>query len=275
MGRSETLQHNIEAVIPVGDYRGSSAVMAMWGINNHRVQTNDPVCVIGQETVYEHPPRISPSDRVDILRQQGYQFVDNLDTIDIAQVYSLWHPIFEWSEEDIQNLRGRLQGQRNLSPEERSVWFTAAMDGNNVVALSMAERLDLPFRPGETQSIVESTEWCVREGWQGQGLGTAAPVHVHAQVFTDLASLERPPIIVAETNFTSRADRNGHNAGMIVADRQIESFPVSQVLRQNVAVGDGLRPERLRDFTMMYVPPDSVRDYYSPAQCSQILGRDI
>ncbi len=275
MRRSQTLQNTIEAVIPVGEYQGSPIVMAMWGINNHREQTIDPVSVIERETVYEHPSQLSPSERVDVLRQQGYRFVDNLDNIDLTQVYSLWHPIFEWSEEDIGALRGRLQEQKSLSPKRRSVWFTAITDLNNVVALAMAERLDLPFHRGDNQSIIESTEWCVRRGWEGLGLGSGAPSHVHAQVLTDLAFLERPPIIVAETNFTSRADRNGHNSGMIVADRKIASFLVSQVLRQNVAVGDGLRSERLRDFTMMYISSDSVRDYYSSEQRSQILGREV
>ncbi len=273
--RSKVLQDNIEVAISVGTYNGEPIVMCMWGINNHRGQTIDPVDVIQQETEYQSGPDSLPSERVDALRREGYQFVNNLDDIETDDVLSLWGPIFEWPEQDINALRGRLQQQRDLPPDERSVWFTAVMDGSEVVALAMAERLNLPLGNGESISVVESTEWCVRSEWQGRGLSTGATSHVHAQVLTDLASLEHPPVIVAETNFTSRADRTGHGVGMIVAPRSAESFPVPQVLRQNVAIGDGLRPEHLRDFTMMYIPSENAAQYYSPEHCEKILGREV
>lgn len=273
--RSAVIRENMETAIPVGTYNGSPIMMCMWGINNHREQTNDPVSVIERETEYDNSLRSLPSARVESLRRQGYQFVDNVDYIATRDVLSLWGPIFDWSEGDIDNLRDQIRQQRSWLPEQRSVWFTAVTDGTEVVALAMAERLDMPLGNSESLTIVESTEWCVRPAWQRRGLSIGAASHVHAQILTDLASLERPPVIVGETNFTSRSDHVGHSAGMIVAGRSIGPFPVPQVLRQNVAIGDGLRPERLRDFTMMYIPPDSMRDYYSPQQRRQILGRDI
>lgn len=275
MSRSQILRENIEVVIPVGAYHGDPVVMSMWGINNHHEQTIDPVNHMVHETEYDRPPERLPADRIDALRSDGYDLVNNFNHIHTEDILSLWGPIFGWEATDIDNLRERMRGERNLSPEQRSVWFTAVLSGHEVVALAMAERLDLPLDSQESQTIIESTEWCVRPGWQHRGLGAGAVSYLHAQVVTDLEPLGRPPVIIAETNFTSRADHIGHSSAMIVGPRTVRSLPVSQVLRQNVAIGDGLRPEPLRDFTMMYIPPENIERYYSSEQRSRMLRRDV
>jgi hypothetical protein len=273
--RSEALQRSIEVAIPVGEYLGSPMMMTMWGINNNTRQTLVDIPHIVRETEYLDMPKIAPITRVDALRNQGYAFVDSADFVSTEQIFSLWGPIFEWPQHDINALRSRLSAERTISPVSRSVWFSAIMYNSDVVSLAMAERLNLPLGGGDYIPIIESTEWCVRPAWQQRGLGVGAISHVHAQVFRDLSSHPRQPIVVAETNFTSRADRLGHSAGMVVGDREINSFFVPQILRQNVAVSDGIRSDRLRDFTMMYIPPENIARYYSNQQCEHITGRFV
>lgn len=270
--RSAPLREHVEVAVPVGDYFGSRMVMVMWGVNNHHEHTLDPVNYISHETEYTQALHIPPSMRVRSIREQRYEFVEHIDQSAMNDIVSLWGSIFEWTDIDVQGLRIRLQEQQRVSPEDRSVWFTRIMAGDDVVALAMAERLDLPLGGGDTVPIIESTEWCVRPGWQQRGLGIGAVSHVHAQVFRDLERVARQPIILAETNFTSRADRIGHGAGMVVGPHVIDSIYIPQVLRQNVAVIDARRSDRLRDFTMMYISPEHRDRYYSPEACEQIIG---
>lgn len=270
--RSETLRRSIEVAIPIERQGQQPVVMAMWGINNHLERMIVPVETITQETTYTDEVDPDLVSRTEGLRAQGFRFSEVMDDIDTEEIYSLWHPIFEWSEQDVVTLRERMRGQQSVARRDRSVWFSAVREGDRVVALAMADRLDLPLGNGETIPIVESTEWCVRNGWYGRGLGAGAVSFVQAQVVRDLRELSRPPVILAETNFTSRADRIGHQTGMIVGPRVFDGHPVTQILQQNVAVGDGLRPERLRDFTMMYIPPTHLTSFYSQAQYEQIIG---
>jgi hypothetical protein len=270
--RSEVLSRNLEVSIPVGESGESQIVMAMWGINNHDERTNDPIEAMQRDTTYCDDANANLAERTLNLRALGYRFTDSLEEIDTEEIFSLWHPIFDWSRQDIDSLRERVNGQQGIISTDRSVWFSAVQNEDRVVSLAMAERLDLPLGNGESVPIIESTEWCVRNGWYGQGLGVGAVSFVQVQVVRDLRGLSHPPVILAETNFTSRADRIGHQTGMIVGSRVFEGHAVTQILQQNVAVGDGLRPERLRDFTMMYIPPEHLTSFYSQAQCELIIG---
>lgn len=276
LNQSDILSQNIEAVIPVGDFEGTPIRMVMFGVNRGDERTNNPVSEIEYAThdvIRPEPHELT--DNIDGLRERGVEFVDTFDGIQTDEILSLWGPIFEWTTPDIDHLRLRLQRESDMSSEQRSVWMTAAVRNGELISLAMAERLNLPIENGEVLSIVESTEWCVRSDWQGNGVASATVSHVHAQVLEDLATLPRAPIVVAETNFTSRAHATGSHAGMIVAEREVGRHHVSQVLRQNVGVGDGLRPERLRDFTFMYLDRQAVFQLYSPAQRIHLLGRDI
>ncbi len=274
LATSPVLEENIEAVVPVGTLGGESLYMAMWGMNAANRRPLVPVHMIMAATDHDDHERLPPGDRIAMLKHEGFGFTSSLDAITTADILGMWGPIFGWEAGDIdgqQGLRARLSQGWTKGPEHRMVWFGAVTYEDNVVALATAERLDLPIGNGEFVHVVESTEWCVRPGWSRRGLATGAASYIHAQVFRDLATLSRHPIVIAETNFTTRVDNVGHASGMQVPDRNVCGFVIPQVLRQNVSVGDGMRPERLRDFTMMFIPDGNIQAFFSPQHCLGML----
>ena len=273
--RSSILRGNIEVAVPVGMHDGSPIIMAMWALNRHNrrpLVSVDHMCHETDRLDGFHP---DPLRRVESLRQQGFRFVRNPGRLSLDRIYDLWGPIFGWSQSDIEGLPRRFYAQEQLHATERSVWFSAIVHGDDLVALSTAERLNLPLRRGVSVPIVESTEWCVDPRWEGRGLAAGCVSYLHAQIFSDLEMLDCPPVIIAETNFMSRADRVGYSSGMRIPPRWIEGIFVPQILCQNVSVGDGLSEAPLRDFTMMYIPPEHVRLMYAPELCRQIRMEGI
>jgi hypothetical protein len=114
--------------------------------------------------------------------------------------------------------------------------------------------------------LVESTEWRTRDDFSGNGLMTATVAMLNAQVISDMRNHANPPLIYAECNFQSRSDRVGHSAGFKVPDRTVGSLVIPQILAQNVMVHDGVdvAEGKLRDFTFMYVPVQTLQEEYIP-----------
>lgn len=216
-----------------------------------------------------------PANRVQNLREEGYQFIDSFSPERIAELMNLWGNTFQWDEDGIVKFRENIWRMRGMRPSQRGFWFSGIIEprSNVLVAVAQGERLDMPISDGRSIPIVESTEWRRSDSTSRHGLAAAAVVHLNAQILSDLGS--QYPLIIAETNYSSRAHAVGFAARMEVPPRNIGNTSVQQVLIQNVCVGDGYQPEGRRDFTMMYIPPENTALYYSQQQREQILGRGL
>jgi len=180
----------------------------------------------------------------------------------------LWGTTFGWNHGQIDAFAQRLEADRHTEKLDRSVWFAGVEHDGLLVSAVMAERLTLPGNDGPID-LVESTEWATRKGHDGNGYTPTALAALNAQILGDLAdSPNGRPLIFAECNFTNRADRTGSSVGMVIPSREY----ASQVLPQNVVVGDGQQPHGYRDFNLMVLPLKSQQAYYSPGQIDHILG---
>lgn len=248
----------VEAAVPAGNVDGQSVWMTLFGLNaEHRRPITSVNNMVEATTTYSSSSML-PHDRVQRLEGQGFRCDAQIDSRHIDAVHGLWGETFEWTREGVEMLSQRLREQQQLHPSRRNVWFSGVVDSDDhVVSVSMAELLRLPLGNDEYIPVVESTEWRTREGYEGQGFMAAGVSFLHAQVLWDLEELPRPPLIIAETNYRTRADWVGNAVGMRVPLRQVGETYIPQILQQNVAVGDGHTPGGLRDFTMMYLAPES------------------
>jgi hypothetical protein len=74
---------------------------------------------------------------------------------------------------------------------------------------------------------------------------------INNQVLDDLQIENgRSPLIFAECNFMTRADKAGQRAGFRIPPRSY----AAQIVVQNVMVRDGHKPVGLRDFTFLSLP---------------------
>lgn len=248
----------LEASVPAGDVDGQPVWMTLFGLN---AKLRCPITSVEDmvETTTTYPsPSMLPHERVQRLEEQGFRFDAQIDSRQVDSIHGLWGKTFEWTRDGVETLSQRLQMQLQLRPSRREVWFSGVVDPDDTIAsVSMAELLRLPLGNGEYITVVESTEWRTREGFEGQGIMAAGVSFLHAQILRDLEELARPPLIIAETNYLTRADRVGNAVGMRVPLRHVGEIYIPQILQQNVAVGDGLIPDGLRDFTMMYLAPEA------------------
>lgn len=258
---SEVLRPLIEAVVPVPfAFSGQEVWMVMFGQNHRLRQPLASMETMVAATVDRPKSQSSVADRIQSLQAQGFSFLTTISGEQFSSVYTLWHETFGWESAQVTGLQGQLVAQRELPRSYRSVWFSGivAPQNNELVALAMAERLDMPIGDGRSLSVVESTEWRTKNGWEGRGIMAGAVTHLHNQVLFDLADLPTPPLVIAEANFMTRADLVGRSVGMRIAQRHIGALFVPQVLRQNIPVVDGKNPPELRDFIFMYQPGGAV-----------------
>lgn len=216
-------------------------------------------------------PALTPVERAIQLRIEGYRFIDLIPPDRIEEMQSLWGESFEWDREGIADLGRKLLASQGMSPSQRNVWFSGLIEPgtNRLAAIATAERLDLPVDNGEVLPVIESTEWRRSDAIRRHGLAAAVVSHLNARVLEDLGG-ERPTII-AETNYRSGAHHVGFASGMEVPTRLFRGRLLPQMLIQNVRVGDGLEPDRKRDFTLMHVPDDAIQTFYSPAARLAVL----
>jgi hypothetical protein len=217
---------------------------------------------------YSSTPK-SALTRIEGVLEKGYTVTDQITEDILPQVFNLWKDTFGWEGQEVINLAKRLQDQQSLPPHERKVWFTGIMDGKELVAVSMAERLDLPLG-NDNLTLVESTEW--KSIRKKEGLLAAAAAGTHAQVLQDLQGLN--PFIYAECRYQSRADLAAHGVGMEMPPRIIGGYDgvetpiiIPQALMQNVEV-DG----QLSDFTYWHLSPEGIAQYYPPQEVDRIAA---
>lgn len=151
--------------------------------------------------------------------ERGFLVQDNIQPDQVEQVFALWGGTFGWAREEVLNLSERLKRERRLLPWERSIWFAAIRKEEEINFHRHGRKTGFPLKGKISVDLVESTEWKTKEDYEGQGLNTAAVVHLNCQIFRDLAQAKIHPVIFAETNFNSRSDRVAHGAGMVIPER--------------------------------------------------------
>lgn len=248
-----TVLNQVEAAIKLGDYW-----LLYVSKNDNQRSPLSPVAKIVKETT-NYDNNFRPSNkRIRDAESEGYVFISSFNQSQIPQIYELWHETFGWNEDEIEALKKRLDAEAS-GGGKRSVWFSGITQNGQFVTASTAERITFNAG-GYNLELVENTEWKTREGFENQGLMTASIAHLNSQIIRDLRGLRY--LIFAECNFMSRSDRAAFGAGFIVPKRKFGSGTIPQVLVQNVVVNDGFKPEGLRDFTFMYLPESSIREYY-------------
>lgn len=221
------------------------------------------------ETRNQKTEIIPPLKRVQSVVDQGYTFTNQISEDQVDQIHALWDETFGWKKHEVDNLRKRLIKSINNSSSQRDVWFSAIKDNRTIISVAMAERLSIPAAKGRLD-LVESTEWRTKDEHTGNGLMTATLTVLNAQIISDFRhGMNCSPLIYAECNFQSRSDRAGNRAGFLIPNRT----DAPQILEQNVLVRDGkpIEEGKLRDFTFMYLPAETIRSHYNPAQINSIM----
>jgi hypothetical protein len=282
----EMIQHPflstvIEAAVPTGidmaSMNGSTGEvwMVLNGLNHSRRQSPYTVeQIVHDVELSRRDHKKSPLQRTEELLSQGYLYTSTIPTNRIDEVVNLWGPTFGWAREGVAKLQERLVEEQQMERSQRAVWFSGLIDSQGlVVSIATGELLNMPLGNGGYLPVVESTEWRRIDSVHRHGLMAATVSHLHAQVFRDLEG--QNPLIIAETNYWSGAHNVGFAAGMDVAPREIAGGKVPQTLMQNVAVGDGIEPSGLRDFTMMYVPIEARERLYNKDICAAMLQEGV
>ncbi len=212
--------------------------------------------------------KISIKKSLDSMLRRGYVVHSQIEDSMAESLLGLWSGAFEWTESGIHDLQQRLQAQRNLPPHLRQVWFTGVEHDGKFVTAATAERIDFR-RERNPIMLVENTEWFTDPQYRKKGLMSGAVTNLNSQILNDLGP---EAVIYAECNWMTRAFGVGRSAGMIMP----ETFPwnsTAQVLRQNVAVGDGLEPSGLRDFVFMYLPRKEIFRSYRGKEVSEVVRK--
>ncbi len=254
---NEKLNQYLEAGTHVVNWQGEiQAHLVMFGMNHTDRRALEGIQVMVAHTSQRPTSTIGPQERIRRLRHDGIVFADRIADWMIPQIDALWVETFGWEPGQVGNLQTGLG--------MRTKWFSAAVSGDTVFSIAMAERLDIPLGDGRAIPIVESTEWRTRPGNERRGLMAGAVAYLNEQIVRDLQDSELPPLIVAETNYRSGAHHVGWATHMEVPDREGGRGP-RQILVQNVEVVDGLEPRGLRDFTFMHLPFSILTNHYSYA----------
>lgn len=227
------LVERIEAVLPL-----TEDLMLLYLAKNSRERDKaaKPGSEIQSALSELKSPKHTPLDAINKVNANGYSFLDEIFPDTINQLVDLWQPTFGWEKGDVTMLKKRIDDEKTLPKDKKSVWITMAVRDQLVRSVAMAERLTLPLKEGAVD-IVESCEWKTREGHTGQGLMTGVVAFQTAQIFSDLQnSGNRKPLIFAETNFSTKAYLAGNYAHFSTPQVKIGDRTVPQVLRQNVTV---------------------------------------
>lgn len=274
--------HVVEGAVPTqfvsqANGRPRERLWMMLAAINHRSRTPlYPVSeMIAQVDQARRPPGATPAERATQVREEGYRFIHTIPPERVGEIQALWGDSFEWDQSGIVHLEKTLKTSQYLRPNARNVWFSGLIepDTNRLAAIATAERLDIPVEDGHVLPLIESTEWRRSDAVRRHGLAAAVVSHLHAQVLEDLYT--ECPTIIAETNYRSGAHHVGFAAGMDVPTRILRGRMLPQMLIQNVRVGDGFVPDRIRDFTLMHVSDEAVQTLYSPASRHAVLKGGI
>jgi len=180
---------------------------------------------------YWHSPKtlMQPRERISRL-DSDFHLTSQLSLHDAIDLQELWFP-FGWTTEGVTHFIERYNSSR-------SNWFSGVRekDTGRLVSACTGEQLDLP-----EASLIESTEFGTRIGYEGKGLCTAAVVGLTAQILRDTVhSSKKIPILTAEFDMSSRSDVVGRLVGMVapLLSQHLDRNTPIQTLSYNVSVLD-------------------------------------
>lgn len=271
---SNDLQAHLEVAFPVAEFTGDNSWLIYMAQNRPGRESIVPREIMIDETSNIQTQKLMPPvARVQSMIEKGYSFTNLISAHQVDHVYALWGETFGWERQHVDNLKKRLLNNKCKDSSDRDIWFAGACDNGTIICAAMAERLTIPAALGQLD-LIESTEWRTKDEYSGNGLMTATVALLNAQILSDLKdSTDGLPLICAECNFQSRSDRVGVGAGFRIPGRVIGDFTVPQILVQNVLVRDGqpIDTSKLRDFTFMYLPVETMKTHYSPMQAEAIM----
>jgi hypothetical protein len=263
------LAADLEAALPLQEFEHPGQWLVCLGRNHPERGLAPDVGQIQRDTASTSYRPTRPSlNSLERVTDSGTVIVDHIEAEDVGQLKELWGSTFDWVDDTLLNLLDGVAKQRIDNPASRRLWIAGAYAGGQLLSAATAERLSLPARDKNLE-LIESTEWRTRPGHGGRGLLTAVAIALHSQVLSSFEGADTRPLIFAECNYISRADRAAHGAGLRIPSRSY----APQVIAQNVAVKDGLEDHLpgLRDFTFNYLPTARVRAEYNLAAVSRLL----
>lgn len=268
------LQSHLEVALPIREFNGDNSWLIYLAFNRQDRRSNVPHGTMIEATSNLNKEIVTPLERIQALVEQGYTFIRYIFKDQVDEVYSLWGETFGWERQEVVNLRRRLIAAYNNPSSQKDVWFSGLVNKDGmIVSVAMAERISIPSSSGPLD-LVESTEWRTKDGYEGRKLMTATLCALNAQILYDLKNKPHGlPLIYAECNFQSRADRAGYGAGMRIPERT-NGYYAPQILVQNVLVRDGqpVGEGKLRDFIFLYLPVKVIQNYYNPIQVESIMS---
>ncbi len=254
-------QKHLEVALPVGEFTEGDEWLVHAAKNAPARTVLTPVDRMIEETEGDKICSQSPLEKVNAVKEKGYKIIDSFSEADIDQVHSLWEETFGWSREEVDNLRHRIDDSKYADTEEKGVWFNGIRNTKGeLISIAMAEKLTIPAADGKELDTIEVTELSVDPAYEGQGIMSANVAVLNAQILDDYEN-RNLPLIYAECNFQSRAERSAHRAVMRIPERMY----APQILQQNVGVGDRVPVESpYRDFQFLYLPRDMINAHYTP-----------
>jgi len=230
-----------------------------------------------------------PTEEIEKLLP-GFSLTKNFNLQDRDTLYELWKP-FGWTKPKIDSFIKTYKNNNNL-------WVSGVRDEKGQLASAcMGEALVF-----DGVYMVEATEFGTRNDLRGKNLSTVAVVGLIAQIIQRSLYAEKTmPLIIAEFNMSSRSDVVGRKVGMTIPGVEgVENLTEpTQILRKNVAVLDGIKPNSLsygqfppeikekyrdsfkdrfrfwRNFIVGMLTKNNIEKYYSEDKVSQILSRFI
>jgi hypothetical protein len=203
--------------------------------------------MVAASNTYTLPSGFNPADLPAETTHQAYIPEDS-----IGQLYDLWQA-FGWELNGVAERASKVRANRQSEPQDRDTWFSGLWNSGRLVCAATAERLTYQGAEGPF-NLVESTEWRTHPDYMQHGLMGHNLWRLNNQILGDLRDVEaKMPLVFAECNFMTRADKAGRRAGFEIPSRQF----AGQIIAQNVIVNDGHYPSGLRDFVFISLPPQS------------------
>ena len=245
---NSSLEKNLEAGLSLHAY-GDAGWLIYLAANDDDRRPLVPTEQIIRATSEYVVPKLD-TDEVPV----GTTVCDRIDYRDVDRLHSLWLP-FGWQRDGVIERMVSIDQNTGQEPCKRDTWFAGLRQDEVLISAATAERITVPGANGPFD-LIESTEWSTDQRFRrvGQSMISHVLRHMNQHILADLERLDNGslPLIFAEANFTTRADKAGRRAGFVIPDRQY----MPQVITQNVVVEDGVGPHaRWRDFSFMVVPP--------------------
>ncbi|MFO0704249.1 MAG: hypothetical protein U0525_06070 [Patescibacteria group bacterium] len=251
LGYRDSRSRNIEGVLTpsLGDHPHGVVFMG----RNNPDRSGD---VLGEwqqvREYWQKPLETRPDERISSAVANGFTLTTQIQASDIGRLSQIWTP-FGWTEDGVVSFANSYRASSNYE----NGWFCGVRNSAGVLcAAAKAEGLALTDDTGTSLNMVESTEWGTHPDSRRMGLGTVAAIGLNAQILSHPPQI--PFSVFAEANMAPNlpGHKVARDAGF-VSRADFDSQTPNGVLPQHVSV-DGA----LRNFLLVQLTPDSIRQYY-------------